>query len=215
MVRPARAMWVALLGMAGAFAQVSPSAAQTGLQFDGTNDYVTFGQATSTLGTPIFTIEVWFMRTGNGTTTSSGGGGLTSVVPLLAKGRGEAEGSNKDCNYLLGIQSNRLAADFEDTSGGGNHPVLGTTTLQNNVWYHAAATFDGSNFRLYLNGVLEGSVSTTATPRFDSVQHASLGSALNSTGDSQGYFEGSLDEARIWSIALTQAQIRDGALLEI
>jgi concanavalin A-like lectin/glucanase superfamily protein/List-Bact-rpt repeat protein/fibronectin type III domain protein len=210
-----RALWAALLGMAGAFAQVSPSAAQTGLQFDGTNDYVTFGQATSALGTPTFTLEVWFLRTGNGITTSSGAGGLTSAVPLLAKGRGEAEGSNKDCNYFLGIQSNRLAADFEDNAGGGNHPVLGTTTIQNNVWYHAAATYDGSSFVLYLNGVQEGSVATSTTPRFDSIQHASLGSALNSTGDAAGFFAGSLDEARIWSISRTQAQIRSDALLEV
>ena len=201
--------------MAGAFAQVSPSAAQSGLQLDGTNDYVTFGQATSTLGTPTFTIEVWFMRTGNGITTSSGAGGLTSAIPLLAKGRGEAEGSNKDCNYFLGIQSNRLAADFEDNAGGGNHPVLGTTTIQNDVWYHAAATYDGSSFRLYLNGVLEARVETSTTPRFDSIQHASLGSALNSTGDPAGFFAGSLDEARIWSLARTQAQILADALLEI
>ena len=48
-----------------------------------------------------------------------------------------------------------LVADFEDTTNGGNHPVAGITTLADGVWYHAAATYDGTTWRLYLNGSLE------------------------------------------------------------
>ena len=60
-------------------------------------------------------------------------------------------------NYFLGIDSTTrvLVADFEDTAGGGNHPVLGTTVICDGLWYHAAATYDGTTWRLYLNGVLE------------------------------------------------------------
>ena len=60
-------------------------------------------------------------------------------------------------NYFLGIDSTTrvLAADFEDTASGGNHPVLGTTAICDGVWYHAAATYDGTTWRLYLNGELE------------------------------------------------------------
>lgn len=168
-----------------------PSAlAQSALQFDGTNDYVTFGQATTTLGAPTFTIEVWFKRAAGGAVTSTGTGtnaanGLINVLPLLAKGRGQADGSNFDCNYFLGIQTTPnvvLAADYEDfAASNNNHALVGTTVLRNDVWYHAAATYDGATFRLYLNGNLEASVATTAVPRFDSIQHASLGSALNTT----------------------------------
>lgn len=63
------------------------AAAQTGLKFNGTNQYVTFGTAPS-LGTKKFTLELWFRRDGTGVTTSTGNGGLTSIVPLLTKGRG-------------------------------------------------------------------------------------------------------------------------------
>ena len=48
---------------------------------------MTFGQATAALGTPTYTLEVWFKWTGGGTTTSTGA--LTTVIPLIAKGRGE------------------------------------------------------------------------------------------------------------------------------
>ena len=115
------------------------ASAGSAMQFDGTNDYVTFGSA-SGLGVTSFTVETWFNWTGGGTVTSSGTGGLTTVIPLVTKGRGEAEGSNVDMNYLVGIQGGKLAADFEDNSTGGNHPVIGNITITTNVWHHAAAT---------------------------------------------------------------------------
>ncbi len=84
---------------------------------------------------------------------------MTSAIPLLTKGRGEAESSNVDMNYFLGIDSGQrvLAADFEDTINGGNHPGSGRTAICDNIWYHAAATYDGTTWRLFLNGELEAS----------------------------------------------------------
>jgi concanavalin A-like lectin/glucanase superfamily protein/List-Bact-rpt repeat protein/fibronectin type III domain protein len=185
-----------------------PQVTATGLRFGGTNAYVTFGNAAA-LGASTFTLETWFRMDGAGRPTSTGAGGLPKAIPLVAKGRAESDGSNVDMNYFMGIDSTttRLVADFEDAATGANHPVTGSTTLSSGVWYHAAATFDGDTFRLYLNGALEGSVATTATPRFDSIQHAGLGSALNSTGVADGFLSGSLDEARIWTAARSQADI--------
>ena len=72
------------------------------------------------------------MRTGPGVGTSTGTGGVAMAVPLLTKGRAQAEGSNLDMNYFLGIDAARrvLVADFEDTadrrqpSGPGPHGDL-------------------------------------------------------------------------------------------
>ena len=33
-----------------------------------------------------------------------------------------------------------------------NHPIIGTTVVTSNVWHHAAATYDGTTWRLYLDG---------------------------------------------------------------
>jgi hypothetical protein len=197
------------------FARSGLAQTQQALSFNSaSSQYVTFGSAPS-LGLSTFTLEVRFKRTGAGTTTSTGTGGVTAV-PMLAKGRGEADGSNVDMNYFLGINgSNRLVADFEDMATGLNHPVTGATAIVNDVWYQAAVTFDGSTLVLYLNGVADGSVSTSATPRFDSIQHASLGSALTSTGVAAGFFTGLLDEARIWNVARTQSQIQSDMAAEV
>ncbi|MDO8941890.1 MAG: DNRLRE domain-containing protein, partial [Desulfobacterales bacterium] len=200
-------------------ATTSLQAASGGLQFDGSNDYVTLGQAPG-LGLGQFTIETWFKRTGAGTTTSTGSGGVTAV-PLVTKGRGEADGSNLDMNWFLGINSasNALTADFEEgaagTAPGLNHPVTGVTPVALNTWYHAAVTYDGAKWQLFLNGVLETELVVGQPPRSDSVQHAALASALTSTGVAAGYFAGILDEVRVWNYARSAAEIQTTMLQQI
>jgi hypothetical protein len=181
----------------------------SGLHFDGIDDRVSFGAAPS-LGVSTFTIETWFRRDGPGATASTGSGGVVAV-PLVTKGMAETEGDNKDTNYFLGIDGKRrvLAADFEDTVNGGNHPAFGVTPISDGIWYHAAATYDGTTWRLYLNGNLETQVTVGVfTPRFDSIQHAALATALNSSGSASGAFMGALDEVRIWNVARNESDIQ-------
>ena len=190
---------------------VFANAAVTGLSFDGANDYVTFGQAPG-LGSPTFTIETWFKRSAAGVAASTGTGGV-SAIPLVSKGRSEADGTTQDMNYFLGIRASDgvLCADFEEgatgVTPGLNHPIAGVTPVVNGVWYHAAATYDGVKWQLFLNGNLESELIVNRPPRADSIQHAALGSALNSTGAASGFFNGVLDEVRIWNYARSAVEM--------
>ena len=100
-------------------------------------------------------------------------------------------------------------------SPGLNHPITGVTPVLNNVWYHGAVTYDGTTLQLYLNGVLDGSLTVNRPTRSDSIEHAALGTALTSTGAAAGFFAGTLDEARIWNYARSGQQISHGLTLEI
>ena len=114
-----------------------------------------------------------------------------------------------------------IVADFEDAATGLNHPVVGTTAIPfDGVWRHVAATYDGTTWRLYLDGALQTPLVVGAfTPQFASIQHAALGTAFNSTGgvgsQTQGFFNGVMDEVRIWAGARTLQQIQDGMSGEI
>ena len=90
-------------------------------RLNGSSQYATLGSA-SDLRSATFTIELWFKRTGTGAATSTGNGGFTNIVPLITKGRAEAENAAADVNYFLGIDlnTNTLAADFEEGASGAN-----------------------------------------------------------------------------------------------
>src|SRR6185369_4513088 len=224
--RSQTARWVSLLVCSAlvALAIGAPSAveAQTAqsLLFNGSTASVTFGKAYGLQATS-FTVEGWFKRTGTGTFTNTGTGGWGSILPLITKGRGEAETpASLNMNYFLGLRSDgRLAADFEEPSGP-NHPIGGNvTTIANGTWYHAAVTYDATTRRyaLYLNGAIENdtTLGVGIVPASTSIQHAGLGTAMTSTGVAAGFFQGNIDEPRIWNVARTQAEIQAGMNVEI
>ena len=192
------------------------------LQFDGVNDHVTMGTATA-LGAQTFTLECWVKHdpSGTGRATASSGNGGVNIYPLISKGRGEGDGSNVDCNYIFGLQADgRLAADFEDLNTGLNHPIVGTNAVPSDTWKHVAVTYDGSTWRFYIDGVPDNSLTISGTgnvlvPRYDSIQHFGLGTAMTSAGTTQGFFKGTMDEVRVWNVARTQAEIAGAMNSEI
>lgn len=78
------------------------------------------------------------------------------------------------------------------------------TTLTAGTWYHIVTTYDGTNSRIYVNGVLQataaqsGNGSGTTTSRFF---------IMNSTQTTTLYFSGLVDEVGIWNRAVTSAEV--------
>jgi hypothetical protein len=78
-----------------------------------------------------------------------------------------------------------------------------TGTLPLNTWYHAAATYDGSRMRLYLNGTEVGSMAKSGS------LSAGRNVAVN-VGRSPGgstYLRGAIDDVLVYGAALTPADI--------
>jgi len=97
--------------------------------------------------------------------------------------------------------SGKVRADFS------NGTTYITTNWQGNIkdgaWHHVAATYDGSFARIYVDGVAGGSAFGTGF--FSSTNKALL--IGNDDTASSRFFNGSIDEVRIYSVARSSIQI--------
>jgi len=121
--------------------------------------------------------------------------------------------NNTDADfYLLQLQnSNNVEARFRN-SAGTNFDIVGSNLLDLNQWQHLAFTYDGSNIYLYKDGVLVSSTPAngTITQTGNSFKIGTLD--WSGTGF---YMNGSLDEVRLWDVALSQTEISNWMCAEV
>jgi hypothetical protein len=81
--------------------------------------------------------------------------------------------------------------------------TFGIAALPTNTWTHLAVTYDGAALRLYVNGVQVSSRAQTGNLVTSS-------NPLQIGGDSiyGQYFQGTIDEVRIYNVALSLSEIQ-------
>lgn len=107
--------------------------------------------------------------------------------------------------YLFRVIGGKLSAAMcNSTLQGANNPVFGATTISTGVWHHVAAVYDGATIKVYLDGALDGSVSTVFSPTNGA---ASL--KLGARGDDANTrLNGLIDEVKIFNRALSGSEIQ-------
>lgn len=76
--------------------------------------------------------------------------------------------------------------------------------LETNRWYHVARTYDGSNLKIYVDGVLQG-----ITPANITIGNTGLLTfGYHNMTDWEYFLDGLMDEIRIWNVAKTQDEIQ-------
>jgi len=83
-----------------------------------------------------------------------------------------------------------------------NNSVLDSVTAPNNSWQYVVATYDGSNMKIYINGILESTKTQTGTIG-DTTGPLYIGRLTDGY-----YFNGLIDEVRIYNRALSPAEIQ-------
>ncbi len=77
--------------------------------------------------------------------------------------------------------------------------------LSENTWYHVAATYDGANMKLFLDGTEVGSTTKTGALTINPAVEAWIGANPPSI---ENPWKGGIDEVRIWNVARTQTQLQ-------
>lgn len=107
--------------------------------------------------------------------------------------------------YQLCIFSGAPVFRVNKSSSLGNNIALSTSTIVPGTWYHIACTIDNSEIKLYLNGVLQGSASTTFSGfDYQTGKKVYLGDSHESFSFP---YNGSMDNLRFYNRTLTSAEI--------
>jgi len=108
-------------------------------------------------------------------------------------------------HYIIYLDKSSNELRFKvTTSVGAERPGIPTSMLTKNEWLQITGTYDGISAKIYLNGNL---VDTHSLP--GGIISGSHIAALGRNGtDAISYFEGSVDEVKIYNRALTDAEIK-------
>ena len=108
-----------------------------------------------------------------------------------------------DNYYLMGTTSNGGVPAVGGMFAGANANLYAPAVLTTNTWSHLAATYDGSMLRLYLNGALVSSQARTGT-----ITTTSNPLQIGADSIYGQFFQGVIDEVRVYNRALTQVEIQ-------
>ncbi len=160
------------------------------LSFDGLNDWVTVANAADLdLGTGM-TLEAWVYP------TALSGGATNGWRSVILK---EIPGNLSYALYA-NADSNRPNT-FVNT--GVEQGIYGASQLPLNTWTHLAATYNGVTLRLYVNGSEVGS-----RPLGGALVASTMPLRIGGDALWGEYFAGRIDEVRIYSRALSPAEIQ-------
>ncbi len=123
-----------------------------------------------------------------GDNLNGGWGNTLEVVSTLTQYKGKLYAGT-------GFTAN---ADANVYSIGNNGYVESTTSSFNSSWHHFAASYNGSSFKLYIDGTQEASQNSSFTIT-DNTKSFLVGKGIGSAnaGYGESFFNGSLDEIRI------------------
>jgi hypothetical protein len=155
--------------------------------FDGTNDYVDCGADSSFEITDAITCSAWVN---------------CETIPITTGLVICKDDDSGDKAFNISLQSS--AINWRIYDGGTAYTATYSTGIVDNTWHHLCGTYDGSNLKLYVDGVLQATQAHSGDIDAESGEKVFIGQR----GDGARFFDGNICQVGIWSSALTQAQIQ-------
>ncbi|MDM8564109.1 PA14 domain-containing protein [Candidatus Halobeggiatoa sp. HSG11] len=174
-----------------------PSGASTGyaMSFDGVDDYVEVAHSNGLETAQYVTVEAWIKAN-----SLADWEGVLSFIQ---------DNSNNESGYSLAYKNGqmRFLLITESMAEGDmmNNPGTAITTGE---WVHIAGTYDGSEIRFYKNGELMASEAKSGAIDWE-FQPMGLFIGAYKDNNEAYYFDGQIDEVRLWNVARSQTEIED------
>ncbi|MGB0432293.1 MAG: LamG-like jellyroll fold domain-containing protein, partial [Bacteroidia bacterium] len=164
------------------------------LEFDGSNDQVIIPDHYTIQPSNEFTLEAWVNSHS------------TNYTKIFSKWDGSYSGTD-DGAITFDISSNKVRLAIVKSDDNQWYSSAANTGFASNEWHHIAATFNNGAVKLYVDGI---EVVSSTFPE-TSVENNGFGWGLGEDAafSQATYFNGYLDEARIWTEALSQSTIQD------
>ena len=152
-------------------------------KLDGDDDYIDCGNDLSLNITDFFSVEVWvnFIEMGNRTWQ-----GIVTKHDYMnwAFAVGGTQAPGKAVIYITGA------------SGGNSEDVISTSAINDGLWHHIIATYDGSITRIYIDGIEEANSTYLTGPINTSIKNVLIGNYETLPRS----FKGKIDEVRISNV---------------
>ncbi len=164
------------------------------LSFDGINDYVGMGDVIDFERTDKYTLIAWIKTT----TTATGA--------IIAK----MDVANNYNGYDMILESGSIEAHLINNWAADNAIKVEASTIVNDgFWHHIAVSYDGYSTANGLKIYIDGTPETVSTEK-DSLSATTVNSDELRIGSRIGHipFDGLIDEVKIYSCALTDAEIQ-------
>ena len=165
------------------------------IEFDGSSGHIQIpGDSSNNFGTnDAFTFEAWIK-------ISSGPSNNGDKTHIFGRTWSEFYLLNDNGNIKL---QGRYRVEYH-----GNWPIVtSSSSLSLDTWYHVAYSYSRANgaLSIHLNGQLDGNTSSSSLITGGG-NRIGLGARIDN-GNVSGFFNGSIDEARIWNVQRTTQEI--------
>ncbi|MDP1725882.1 MAG: HYR domain-containing protein [Bacteroidota bacterium] len=170
----------------------TPNEVSTAIQLDGTNDYVSIPNSATLNSATNATWEGWFYFNS-----------LPSTSTLFSKNT-----NNFADGYFINVLGNGKL-QYNQASDTGNTQTFTTTgVITTGVWTHIAVTKNGATVTIYVNGVQMAQNSAHASSIVTSTNPLKLGASISNSNNIVQFFNGKMDEVRVWNTTRNQTQIQ-------
>jgi len=157
------------------------------MSFDGSTQYVDMGDMNATESIGVLTVSTWFYSNPSQSYRTVVSKGYYSSGSWEMRMTRDIEGPTIDCCVV--------------TTNGLHCVAIG---VSNSQWNHVVMVYNGATVSVFKNGVF-----VSSTPQTGNIVNTAVSVMIGQNGNSGEYFNGQIDDVRIYNRALTDTEVAE------